>query len=312
MMIDRTRLHRLTSVQNAVFTRRQAISAGISLRALQRDVVAGRVSRVLPNAYVISGAPNDWEQSVMVAVRSAEQFAVASHRTAAYLWGLVGMRPPLIEISMHRWLRAVREYRVHESTDLIPDHCTELRRIPITTAARTVVDLGATNPALVAEALDTGVRLGRFKLADVARVVGRVARKGRRGVGTIKPLLLTRLDWEGASESEAEDRFRRILDDGPVRLPQPVAQHEIRNEIGDFVCRADFAYLEVLCRIEIDGDNHRVDREAFRRDRRQQNATELLGWRTLRYTWWDLVANPDRVRSEIAAVLGISLSATRH
>ncbi len=189
MTVDRNRLHHLASLQNAVFTRRQALSAGVSATALKCDADAGRVKRVLPNAYIIAGAPNSWEQSVLAAVRSAEQPAVASHHTAAYLWGLVSRRPPVIEISMHRWLRAIRDYRVHESTDLVPDDCTELRHIPITTPARTVVDLGATNQGLVAEALDAGVRLGRFQLEDVARVVGRVARRGRRGVGTIKPLL---------------------------------------------------------------------------------------------------------------------------
>jgi hypothetical protein len=219
MMIDRTQLHRLASVQNAVFTRHQAVAAGISPRVLKRDADAGRVSRVLPNAYVISGAPNYWEQSVMAAVRSAEQFAVASPHTAAYMWGLVDARPPIIEISMHRWLRAVREYRVHESTDLIAEHCTELRRIPITTSPRTVVDLGATNPALVAEALDAGVRLGRFRLADVARAVGRVARKGRRGVGTIKPLLLTRLELGG----RVGKRGRGSLPSHPRRRAGPSA-----------------------------------------------------------------------------------------
>jgi hypothetical protein len=309
MTVDRNRLYRLASLQNAVFTRSQALSAGVSPTALKCDADAGRVKRVLPNAYIIAGAPNSWEQSVLAAVRSAEQPAVASHHTAAYLWGLVSKRPAVIEISMHRWLRAIRDYRVHESTDLVPDDCTELRHIPITTPARTVVDLGATDRGLVAEALDAGLRLGRFQLEDVARVVGRVARRGRRGVGTVKPLLAVRLDWEGRSEGEAEDLFRRVLDRGSVRLPQPVAQYEIRNESGELICRADFAYVEVLCRIEIDGDLHRVDRETFRRDRRQQNATELLGWRTLRYTWWDLVVNPHRVRSEIAAILGVSIPA---
>ncbi len=217
MMIDRTRLHRLASLQNAVFTRSQAKAAGVTSRALERDEGAGRVKRILPNAYLISGCANNWEQAVIAAVMSAEQYAVASHQTAAYLWGLISARPPVIDITMHRWQRAVREYRVHESKDLIADHCTELRRIPITTPARTVVDLGATNPQLVPEALDAGLRLGRYQLADVARVVGRVARQGRRGIGTIKPLLLARLDWHGRSESEAEDLFRRVLDTGPIR-----------------------------------------------------------------------------------------------
>ncbi len=177
----------------------------------------------------------------------------------------------------------------------------DLDGVPITTPERTVVDLGASNKWIVEAALEQGIRLGLFTLLDVERFMKRVARKGRRGVGVIRPLLAARSKWDSATESALEDRFRRLV--GDWGLPEPVLQYTLFDESGRFVCRSDFAYPDARLLIELDSEAHHLDRIAFRRDRGKQNQAAVLGWTMLRYTWWDLEEQPVRVISEIQAKL---------
>jgi hypothetical protein len=241
----------------------------------------------------------------MVAVSAAGEAALASHQTAAFLWDLVGSRSKEIEVVTPRWGRSQKpSFRVHESKDLLPEDFARVDGIPATTAVRTVVDLGATARWLVEGALERGIRLGLFTLADVGAFVRRVARRGRRGVGVIRPLLEQRLRWDRATESELEDLFRKTWS-LPGR-PEPHVQYVIEDGSGRFVCRTDFAFPEARVRIELDSEAYHMDRPTFRKDRSVQNHTELLGWRTLRYTWWDLTTRPVEVVREVANALGVS------
>lgn len=236
------------------------------------------------------------------AAASFPELAAVSHQTAAELWGLTRRGIRAIEIVTTRWDRVRRDgIKVHESLDLIPTDVVELNDLPVTTAARTVVDLGAANKWLVEQALEEGIRRGRFTLEEVEAVVARVGRKGRRGVGVIRPLLEARRRWDFATESALEDEFRKVIADR--ELPQPQPQFVVRDERGGFVCRADFAFPSARLLIELDSEAHHLDRTTFRRDRRKQNRATVLGWTVLRYTWWDLEAQPGRVCSEVQDAL---------
>jgi very-short-patch-repair endonuclease len=185
--------------------------------------------------------------------------------------------------------------------DLLDEDVTELDGISLTTPARTVVDLGAVNRWSVEHALEQGIRNELFTLADVDRFVRRVARRGRRGVGVIRPLLEARRKWDRATESALEDEFRKLI--AAWGLPMPELQYEVRDTAGCFVCRADFAFPNKQLLIELDSEAHHLDRITFRRDRQKQNRALLLGWTVLRYTWWDLKENPMRVVGELQAKL---------
>ncbi len=303
MVLGMTPLQILTqraALRHGVVDRAAVIEAGLSSDQLKGLTSRGVLERVAYRTYVFPAVPRDWHQAVLIATTTAGDLALASHQTAAFLHGLVDRKPPRIEVVMPRWNRAHQEFVVHESTDLAPEDSAEVSGIPVTTPVRTVVDLGASAPWLVESALDRGLRTRSFTLEGVAALVGRVARRGRRGVGVIRPFVEQRLHWDGVTESELEDLFRRSWG---LRTPQPTPQVEIRNPDGTFVCRADFAFIEHRLRIELDSEAFHMDRPTFRRDRVIQNQTELLGWRTLRYTWWDLIGRPDSVVAEVLAAI---------
>lgn len=294
----------VAAAQHGVVSLDQARQAGFTDHQIQGLVEGGRLVRPLRGALLVAGCPATWEQNVMTAVAAAGDASLASHQTAAYLWDLTGFRPDRIDVVMPRWDRSIQDCVVHESKDLIPENADRVDGIPVTSAVRTVVDLGATAPWLVESALERGIRPGRLRLHEVAGFVARVGRRGRRGVGVIRPLLDQRAQWDGATESELEDLFRKAWS-APGR-PEPVTQYRIEDSTGSFVCRADFAFPWALLRIELDSEAFHMDRPTFRKDRSVQNRTELLGWRTLRYTWWDLTTRPGDVVREVGAALGIN------
>lgn len=289
--------------QHGVFTRSDAHSLGIAQDALLGRIAEGRYTRLYPGVFAVTGAPDSNRRRLSAAVRSFPALAAISHQTAAEMWGLTKRGVRQIEVVTTRWDRVRRSDLVaHESLDLIAADVVDLDGIPVTTPVRTVVDLGASNRWLVEAALEEGIRKRLFSLADVEKLVARVGRRGRRGVGVIRPLIEARRRWDSVTDSALEDRFRKLL--ASAGVPQPTAQYEIRDPSGGLVCRADFSYPESRLLIELDSEAHHMDRMTFRHDRRKQNGAIVLGWTVLRYTWWDLEEHPWKVSAEVAAALG--------
>ena len=297
-------LSEIASRQHSVFTVEQAEASGLTRRGIEDREGRGVYERLYPNVFAFAGTPNTWRRATMAAILSVGSPAAASHLTAAFLWGMLDGPGPRIHVVTRRWDRRHRpDFRLHESLDLLGCDIVTISGIPTTTAVRTVVDLGAVAPQRVERALEAGITANTVTLTGIERFVVRVARRGRRGVGVIRPLLEARRQWDGATASDLEDLFRAVLDRWAV--PIGVAQHEVRNSGGLFVSRPDFAYPGHLLAVELDSEGFHLDRLVFRRDRRKQNQLELLGWRVLRYTWWDLVNRPKEVADEVRTALSV-------
>ncbi len=292
---------RTAADQHGVFTAAQAEALGVASRSLRNQVDNG-LYEVRDGALIVAGSADTWERSVVTAVLSEGDIAAASHQTAAHLLGLVDRRGTEIHVVTRRWLRRPRPgIRLHESNDLIPSDIHVVDGIPTTSPTRTIVDLGATSKWLVRGALGAALRAEMTSLDKIERFVARVARKGRRGVGVIRPMIKERRAWQNATESDLEDEFTTIVRD--FSLPHPVAQFILIDDTGAFVSRADFAYPARKVLIELDGFASHSDADTFQRDRTKQNRATLLGWTVLRYTWNDLTARPGAVAAEIGALL---------
>ena len=89
--VDNGPLLRLTAEaarHHGAFTRQQALDAGFSRSAISRRVQSMAWSRPSPEVYLFPGTPATWQRSVVIAVYGSGSGAVASHATAAHLWGL--------------------------------------------------------------------------------------------------------------------------------------------------------------------------------------------------------------------------------
>jgi hypothetical protein len=287
----------MATEQYGVFTRKQAAAAGVNARNIDDRTDRGIYERIHPGVFGIAGSPKQWHRAVIAAVFAATEPAAASHSTAAYLWGMTDRRPDTVEIATRRHQRVKRQdHQVRESKDLRSSDIVIVDGIPTTAAVRTIVDLGASAPPwFVEKCLDTALRKTLFDIWDVQRFIMRVARKGRNGIGTIRPLVEERLTWQGITESDLEDLFRRVVSSTPV--PMPETQHVVYEADGRFVGRYDFAYPTRFSIIETDSEGYHMDPVSFQRDREKQNRAQMLGWTVYRVTWRQLIDDPDSVRA---------------
>lgn len=291
--VDR-RAASVASQQHGLLHRSDLKALGVSDQAIQRRVARGILVRRGPTVFTFAGTPTYPRQRLLEAVFAVGNDALLSHDSAAFEWGLIQREPRICHVAIGRWNRTHHaSLAVHESLDLESSDYTVLDGIPVTKPARTVVDLGATSPWLVERALSSGLRNELFAPRDVDLFVKRVAKRGRSGVGVVRPLLQMHQDVSGRTESLLEDRFLRVLFDRGIELP--AAQFEVHDDDHRFVCRADFAYADRQLLIELDGRSYHSDTKAFQRDREKQNRTQTLGWTTLRFTWFDVHREPDRV-----------------
>ncbi len=291
----------IARTQHGLFTRSQARAVGLKDRTLDTRVSNNIYERVLPEVFGLPGA-DTWHRRVTAAVLSVGEPAAASHMTAAYLWELTDSRPDLVEVTCRRHFRVRRgTASVHESKDLIPTDIVSIDGVAVTSAVRTIVDLGASaSLGTVARCLDKGLRDMTFSLDGIQRFVKRVGRPGRTGVGTIRLLLEERLAWAGLTESALEDAFRSLIDLTGLSMPHP--QVEVRDQSGAFVGRFDFAYPDRRVLIELDSERWHMDSEAFQRDREKQNRAHALGWTVYRFTWQQIRHEPDHVVGTLAYV----------
>lgn len=254
--------------------------AGLSPRTIQRQIARGRFDRPEPGVLKIGGAPRTWHQTVLA--RCMTESGYASHRTAAALWRLEGFGPRFVEVTVRRWERRPNQsVHLHESTRLTDDDVTEVDGIPCTTIEWTLIHLGAVVPAvLVEQALDDALRRGLTTPEKLWAVLLRVAAKGVRGVGVIRPMLIRRLGTSGRRPNGFEQALYRILE--RAGLPLPIAQFEIRD--GDWVAYADWAYPHRWVVMECVSDEWHSGRVRRHRDTTRRNRMVNLGLLVIEFT----------------------------
>jgi very-short-patch-repair endonuclease len=265
---------------------------------LRHATGTGRLIRVLPAVYRVAGAPITREQILLAACLAAGPDSAVSHRCAATEWGLVDSYADVIEIVTPRphWPRLPGVF-VHRSTDLAAHHVTARHGVPITKPLRTLVDLGAVVPAaVVSDALELGLsaRLFHIRAADAA--LDEFGCKGRSGVGVFRRVIDDRALERGIPDGLLEPRMARLL--RRFDLPAAAFQHWVTPKI-----RVDFAYVERRIVIEVDGFKKRNTPERMAADLDRQNQLVLLGWTVLRFTWRQVVKEPEKVAKTILVTL---------
>jgi very-short-patch-repair endonuclease len=273
--------------QYGLITREQL---GRSEDVIDRWVAGGRLERLHASVYRMAGAPASWEQEAMAAVLASG--GVASHRTAARLWGMYDT--DVVEVTVPR-RRRCEQVLTHRSTDLVPRHVTRRRGIPVTTPMRTLVDLGAVDRWAVGDALERAVIARVCSVVAVERTLDEVARRGRRGAGVLRRVLDDRALGQARPDGLLEARFARVVREHG--LPEPQFQHRI----GRY--RADFAYPDLRIAVEVDGFEVHGTPAALRADLERQNHLVALGWTVLRFTWRDVVRRPAWVAAQVGALL---------
>ncbi len=89
-------------------------------------------------------------------------------------------------------------------------------------------------------------------------------------------------------------------------LPEPVAQYEFKNDAGDIVTVADFAYPDKKIAIYCDSLEHHMNRKSLSKDAEKRNWLQSLGWKVLVFWGHVIQEDPKKCAMEILEAVQIS------
>lgn len=293
---------KLAGRQHGAISRQQLVHIGVSGRTIERWASTGRLRRIHSNSYAVPGSPETERQRLMGAVLASQPQSLASHRAAAWLWGLSDA--PFLEVTVARSRRPrLRGVVVHHLRDHGKARPSIKDGIPVTDPLRTLADLGAVwDREMVSDAVEQALIRRLVTFRGLVSEWRRVAKPGRNGSGVLRQILEYRLLGEKPADSLLEPKAAPLFRKVGGRLPE--FQYDVVDG-GRFVARVDFAYVDLRVAIEFDGLSAHGTAAALQSDLRRQNALVAAGWIVLRFTWWDVVHRADAVAAEIRGVLRI-------
>lgn len=274
-------------------------AAGLTEHEIIGRLRRGSLRHVHPGVYATFGTPLPFESKVLAGCLAAGSGAVASHRSALAMWGLIeGLQP--VEITAPRTSQpAPQGVVVHRPTVLRTQDVLERRGVPITNPLRTLLDAGAVlDPVEVGQCVELALERRLVTVKGLRVILAELGRRGRSGTGALRSHLDRRALGDRRPESMIEPLMARLLyadlGIGPIEY-QPTLVLEGRE------LRPDFLVARAKAVVEVDGLDAHCSREALDRDLTRQNLLVRCGYLVLRYTITHL-RRPAQVASEIVAV----------
>lgn len=284
--------------QHGVVSRSQLGALGLSETMIRDRMRRGLLLRLHRGVYAVGHAHLRREGRWLAAVLAVGPGAVLSHRDAAGLHDLRSANHARIDVmTTQRGRRSQPRIVVHHTTVLHPLDVTTVGGIPVTSVARTLVDLaGVVSKESLAKAVNEAERQQTFDLNAVEAALARTRSRNGRGHANLSAVLAD-LTANGPSltRSELEDRFVALIE--AHRLPRP----RTNAHLGPF--EVDALWPEQRLVVELDGWRDHHTRRAFQHDRAKANALQRHGYRVLRYTYADVTRRPARVAGELRAFL---------
>lgn len=276
-------------------TRAQLLSLGLSYHAIDSRVKAGRLYVVHRGVYLLGhrAASERWRE--MAAVLAYGEGAVVSHRSAAQLWSLLAypaQRRP-IDVTVQGNPSVRPGILLHRVMRLHPRDVRSCNRIPITTPARTVLDLAGQGSYREFEQAFAEARVRR--LVNRHQLMAMLERNRRRpGAGVLRAMLVGD-STPALTRSEAEERFLELVRSAglpPSETNVRLGAHEV-----------DFLWPKERLVVEVDGFQFHSSRAAFERDRLRDAELQARGFRVIRVTWRQLADQPEAMMARIARAL---------
>jgi very-short-patch-repair endonuclease len=232
----------------------------------------------------MAGAAITRTQTIHAAVLAAGPGAMASHRSAAALWGIPRPEDENVDVLLPKRSRqaTVAGAEVHRPRDLLDLNPSRRQHVPCTNILRTLCDVGALDPGAVPGAVGHVVATQLASPAALQAAIRRHGRRGRPGVPALRDALD---DWvlDGKPvDSVLEPAMRTLLADNGL----PAA--EFHPIIGGY--EVDFRIIDSVIILECDGwSTHGLDKVQFERDRARDADLAALGYVVLRFTYRGIV-----------------------
>jgi very-short-patch-repair endonuclease len=273
--------------QHGVVSSGQVARAGLGAQWIRNRIRSGWLRRLHRGAYLVGPLESEHSRHMAAALVTG---GVVSSYPAAVLWD---WRPPAegpVDVVVPRKIRNRPGIRIHIAT-LHPSDISRRHGIPVTSAARTLLDLAANSPAgELAEVIDEAYLQRRVSAHSLSEQFRRYpAHRGRAALQKAMQLdsKLTRF--------KAERLMLALV--RKARLPEP----ETNVHIGPW--EADLPWRDRHLVVEFDSYAFHSSRSSFERDRRKDRELQALGYTVLRFTWRELTEEREAVVAAISRAL---------
>jgi very-short-patch-repair endonuclease len=277
-----------------VVEREQLLAAGVGRGAIRRGLQAGCLRLLFRSVYAVGHAALSREGWWMAALLACGERSALSHTSAATLWGFLSAETLPVHVTTDsdrgRMQRRIVTHRIplHSLDYVIRDG------LRVTTPARTIVDLAAAqNGRTLRDVVERAQDLRRFDPEDIRTTLARSPRRpGTRELANLMTLMQPDKD---KARSHLERLFLKLA--RAARLPRPEVNQEIAGRERDFAWRAHRLVVEA------DGYRYHSSKQARARDARRDRELTAHGWRPVRFTYEEIVFEPETVARELSSLL---------
>lgn len=285
----------LAARQHGVVAAWQLLDAGLSTTVVYDRVARGLLLRLHRGVYAVGHCRLRREGHWLAAVLAAGRGALLSHRDAAALHGLTPAGASRIDVTTARHLSSTPQLRIHARRQLAPADRSVVDGIPVTTVARTLVDLAeVVSPDRLARALSEAERLRVLDVHEIDAAIERRTSRSRAGLDALRGALAAHARHGAAlTRSELEDAFLALVRRAGLPVPRTNAWIE--------GVEVDALWERERIVVELDGWAFHRTRRAFKRDRTQGMALTVAGYRVMRITHASVIGDPDRIASALFA-----------
>jgi very-short-patch-repair endonuclease len=281
--------------QHGVVAGDQLRALGVTRHAIQSRVAAGWLTRLHRGVFAVAGRDLSWRGRWMAAVLACGQGALLSHRCAADLWRLTKPAPGEIDVTVpgQGGRRPHTGIKLHRSITLTEPDFSERDSIPVTSPSRTITDLARAGVSgrPLERLLDEADRLN---LLDPSAF--NAASRSRPLPKSLRELLTSHQAGSTLTRSDLEELFLGLVRQHD--LPQPLVNAELLG------LTVDFLWPAAALAVEVDGRGSHDTRRGFQDDRDRDSMLVAAGFRTMRFTHWDLIRRPAIVADRLRRALG--------
>lgn len=279
-------------------SRKQLIEGGVPPAAIGRRLVAGRLIREHQGVYALpqtSELPLGAESAALLACGPA---AALGDHTAAVLWRMRAgtARPVHVVIPAGRGPRNLAGVQIHRSATLTPADIRLHENLPLTSPARTLLDIAAHLPDRDLERIldEAMFALRIVRTAEIRDVLSRAG--GHPGRGR---LARTASEHTSSTRTESPPEEQMLLLIRAGDLPDPELQ---ANVLG---YRLDFYWPQLRLAVEVDSYGTHGSRTRFESDRRRDaRLLTELGILVIRFTTRAIEERPIEVIARLARTIG--------
>lgn len=286
----------LAGRQEGVLQRQQLVAHGVPEGVIRGCLREGRWQRWYDGVYVTFSGPIPRLTQIWAAVLVAGEWAVASHETAAELWGLVDHPVASLHVGVPNAVR------IWSRPGLLVHRARQLDAHPAAAPRRTRVEATVLDLVNTAESFDqvvswvTRACQRRRTTADRLRIAA--ARRPRMCWRSEFRDLIA--DVRDGAETPLELAYVRRVE-RPHGLP-PGKRQRHRN-VAASTQWIDVDYRGFRTRVELDGRVGHVE-EGAHRDHARDNVSTVEQHATLRFGWIDVHDSPCEAAIQVATVLG--------